>query len=226
MRWVILSQDRPAALHAVMESAGRFKAELVPNCLVKWTTPEAERGYGILSGRFRANWTGVDNWKEDLLTVLMGSRRNGSIEPTTLISTDTQVVVNQLALKASYAVLQDRNVLGVDYLRACDAAMDERRLYLGARAWVWESDDGFRYGVVYRTTDLLTILSAAPSLDAALLGKPLDMRRTKMACFSNVILVEHPILAYAETQPYLENSIIDIGTLTPHAFQWQPSQGG
>ena len=237
MRWVVISENAPARLHAALESAKTFLPCTMPHIL---TPAPLGTGYDVVSGRFRANWTVWVDFRDCLLGLVSKPKTNGTLEAMTLITTDTTMLCTPGVLNNAWKALQDPNMLGFSLnLPPPPDSVGPTEHFVGGIAqhhvWCWHGLSGphgrsFSFGTVYRTSDILGPMARNPwnspsSLVQAACGDATLRRRTRMACLSTPAAVEIQWDPRGETERYLNGQVIDVAKLRPsQPAVWKPYQ--
>jgi hypothetical protein len=227
MRWIILTQDRPAQLHALLESAVEFLPTATPDIISSIENYNSS-GIGILASRILAYFHTVlnvhkDYYKDKIQYISNWPRPDGSLDPMILFTTDTMLFTRRVILQDAWTALQDPNTLGLS-LTHCPTTKgiklrDGRFTKNGSIQYVWDwKDDGFAFGTIYRTSDILGPLhnntyDSPETLRDALCKDTTLRRRTRMACLSDSSLIDVSLRSEQAEQRYLNGEVIDIARL-------------
>lgn len=213
MKWIILSHDRPAQLQAVLESAQEYLPSVIPFVCFGCSSDEAFQGYSRVAGQLRASWHGWSGdgaFRPNVLDLVNRINQNRNLEAMTLLTTDNMVFHRKTNSADAWSLLNDPNVLGVSLIRSPDIGglrMSKvwGRKRLSGATWNWPglSDwwgEGFSFGTVYRTSDLLGTLSrnqwdSPETLREAACDDPVMRRRARMACLPDAPMMVLPMAA-------------------------------
>jgi hypothetical protein len=212
VRWIILSRNNPASLHACLDSGKEFLPGTKPDVVVPDDEPHA-----LVASRFPAFRFVSGRLSHLLQAIVSDPKPNGAPEQMTLITTDDMLWVSKPRIIDAWTVLRDHNDVAAVSLRF---PPEGTTLYAGPRWFHWDAkvSPPFPFGVIYRTNDLIGPLYHAEydsplALRSALCDDPALRRRPKMACLPvpsmENLFVDDP----SATQRYLGGEIIDRAAL-------------
>jgi hypothetical protein len=243
MRWIVLSDSRPAQLHALIESSARFMPYFIPDVLAKCDDLSCAEAYARVASRFHIHLYGCGGGWREPMGVLGKTRKNGATEAMTMLTTDTMVFIDKPNLEAAWGILKDANVLGVALTLAPSAGWNptDGRLFSKQKptvhTWLWKDHvgawgDTFAYGTVYRTSDLLGPVlgndwDSPDTLRKALCDDAGLRRRARMACLPSVCIDNHPIEDPTATYKYLSGEVVDLDMLAEDRtrYHWKAYHG-
>jgi hypothetical protein len=224
----------------LLESASQFLHTVHPEILLYGDNCLAGNyrdAYELLQSRFPFSIYSTADFRQMLVAVMSQVRKDGNLEPMTLITTDTMLFCSAINLRDAFVALSDQNVLGVN-LTISPVRGSIGRKYREEQASYYDCQwDGvyepFSYGAIYRTGDVLGAMTlrewdSPETLLAALGSDPALRRRSRMACFSQLSLMnchcgdEEDIL-HSHLMAYNNGMILDIDKLksdTEH-YHWK-----
>lgn len=237
MKWIIISKDAPANLHALLESARTFAPKLKPDVFLDISdSSEMQDAYALVAARFGVRWTVQTVDFRQLADLVQSPAPNGKQERLLMLCTDTMLFRNETNPLDVWAAIQDPNVLGVSQTLA---RHESGGGFVASRfsgqepsvwKWLWTNAEGewgepFHYGCVYRTSDILgpmcrTNWDSPTTLKEALCRDETIRRRSKMCCPTKVCLEHLPPPDPDATNRYLRGEIIDIARSTKSQYAW------
>ena len=218
MRWIVLSHDNPARLHAHLESSNKQTGGVVADVVMTWSSEAHMLGYELLSQRIRARYHAPQKgeFADYVFGLVQQSRANGGPEQMTVFTEDHMLFLGQWGAQDAWVALQDPDVLGLSLVVGMASSARERRFY-GSKSTMYEYlwTIPFKTGRVYRTSDLVGPMDGndwdnAKGMFAAINGDQSFGRRPKMLCAAQPALGLLPLTDPDATQNYLRGKVIDL----------------
>jgi len=229
VKWIILSKDRPAQLHAALASIACHRQYNKPCVLVDLigNDPSTDSAYSLVSRRFRAiEFCGAlspEEWRDDLLELTSKPKHDGSIDQTIAITTDTMVLHERGDLYKPWRILlNDQSIAGVSLVGAFPSV--ELRESVG-NTMMWDHDGKvFHFGVMYRTSDLLGTMFRTewytPDELVDAINSDIVLTRRPRLSAPPAALFDCKIPCHDATKRYLVNEIIDHKALPADHYTW------
>lgn len=234
MKWIVLTKDHPARLHALLESAKAYTPHLRPDVLIEYNDKDTNYmdAYRLLIARLNfREWSSFRaDWNHTLQDIVSYPKTNGTSEQLVMFTTDTIVFQSRFNAIEAWSDLKDPSVLGVSLCLAPPPFA-----FLGGlghhRFWTWpgcgsQYGEAFQFGTVYRTSDILgplfrTKWDSPETLRRAVSDDTALRRRAKMACCQEPVLADYPIEDKTATERYLTGEVIDITKLPADHYTWK-----
>ena len=235
MRWIVLTQDRPAMLHALLESAGEFLPSVVPDVLLRWGGGEpARRAYELLSQRLACRWHNAPNgltWRSILIDLIGNYNQDGKVEQTVLITTDDMLFRRTVSLVGIWNSIQGGEILGLNLWLSPPPVAQSLHPGSGNFTWEWSGSEGelgspFTFGTVYRTSNILGPICrrAWDSLDTlvtAITGDSSLRIRRKMMCLPDPVMTRTGLQDFPGSDAmYLSGYVLDRTDLLDGHYRW------
>lgn len=212
MKWIIINNLGPIALHIVLDSATKHMRNIVPTVVWSCENAHEANAYGIVYDRFRAFWTPYtktqDSFRAVVLSEIESLRNDGTLDPMTLLTSDTQVFTQTWNPHDAWTALMTSSVLGVKLTVEREPWMQEVAWKRGrgpvAYGWMWGDVAGelsvpFTLGTVYRTSDIIGPMERSQwdslsSLQSFIGDDPAIRRTSRLACLTQKVLTELPCI--------------------------------
>lgn len=227
MKWIVLSRNCPARLHALLETGDRHLTNLRPHIVLP---PAVDaHAFQLVSQRFDARWYAGD-FRETAMGLMGDPDHRGKQDQHVLLTTDGFLCTREADMWSAQEVLRcDRAIRCVILTPAVGAC--ELSYYTKAAAWVThQSGPSFHYGAVYRSSDLLTALErnqwdSIATLHEALQHDPTLARRDRLAYSHKPCMQAIWVAPGDSVYRYNQGETLDVPRLLDGVVQWnQPEE--